>query len=148
MTSQREIAADGETYITAVGPGVAVEQPISLSLQGLPRHSPMPRVIALSLAVAITIAGAWAFSRTPRDDARATERKRLVTQRNRLFDDLVHLERDYRGGRVDERRYVTRREQLIASLELVYGALDSDEAGSEPFDRGGVAAALGAVGAP
>jgi hypothetical protein len=149
LTNQQEIAADGETYITAAGPAVAAGQPISLSLQDLPRHSPVPRRVALWLAAAFVLAGIWASTRTPRDaDARAVERKRLVTERSRLFDDLVRLERDYRNGRVDERGYATRREQLIASLERVYGALDSDEAGPEPFDRDGVAASLGAVGTP
>jgi hypothetical protein len=141
LTNQQEITAEGETYITAAGPAVAAGQPIALSLQDLPRHNPVPRWVALSLAVAIVLAGIWAATRTPRDaDARAAERKRLVTQRNRFFDDLVRLERDYRTGRLDERRYAIRREQLIASLERVYGALDSDEAGPEPFDRDGVAA--------
>ena len=38
------------------------------------------------------------------------------------------------------RRYATRREELVAALEHVYGALDTDDTSPEPATRTGVAA--------
>src|SRR5207244_1035525 len=85
--------------------------------------NPAPRRIALILAVAIVLAGVWAATRNPDDAAtRATERKRLTTRREKLLADLVRLERG-KGGGGD---YRARREEIVAALEQVYGALDSD----------------------
>jgi hypothetical protein len=35
---------------------------------------------------------------------------------------------------------MARREELIAALERIYGALDGDDTGPEPADRAGLAA--------
>jgi hypothetical protein len=135
IANQQELSADGETYIAGAGPSVAAGQPISFSLENLPRHSRAPRWTALSLAIGIVLTGIWAATRKPRVTASiAAERKRLLAQRNRLFNDLVRVEQDHRIGRGNERLYVARRGELIAALEQVYGALDSDDAGPEPFD--------------
>jgi hypothetical protein len=52
----------------------------------------------------------------------------------------VRIERDRRGGRGDEQRYLARREEIFAALEQIYSALDSDDTGPEPADRSGLAA--------
>ena len=70
----------------------------------------------------------------------AAERKRLIARREKLFADLVRLEHDRRNGRVDDRRYAARREELVIALEQVYSALDSHDAGPGPADRAGLAA--------
>jgi hypothetical protein len=44
----------------------------------------------------------------------------------------VRLENDRRRGKIDDRRYAARREELIAALEQVYSALDSHDVGPEP----------------
>jgi hypothetical protein len=78
----------------------------------------------------------------------AAERKRLATRREKLLNELARLEIDRREGRADQRRYLSRREELIASLEQVYGALDSgDPVAAEPSGRPGVAAPADAFGA-
>ena len=71
---------------------------------------------------------------------RPLERKRLIARREKLFQDLVKLENDRRRGRVDERRYAVRREELVAALETVYGGLDGDDTSPGPADRAGLAA--------
>jgi hypothetical protein len=140
IANQREMPADGQTFIAATGGGVAAGQPIVLTLSGLPHHSNAPRTIAMLLAAGIAIVGVvLGGTRKPPDPTRAAERKRLVSRRERLMNDLVRLESDRRTGRIDAQRYATRREELIAALELVYGALDADDAGPGP-DRAGVAA--------
>ncbi len=45
-----------------------------------------------------------------------------------------------KGLSAQEARYAARREELVSALELVYGALDSDDTGPEPADRAGLAA--------
>ena len=90
----------------------------------------------------IVVGGVWASPRPRIGDegaARAAERKKLLAKRDRLFNDLVRLEHDRRSGRADERRYATRREEIVAALEHVFGALDGDEPGPDPVDRAGLA---------
>jgi hypothetical protein len=125
VANQREMPADGETYIAAMGGAIPAGQSIALAVSGFPHHSSMPRTIALVLAVVIVGIGAWA-ARGPGDDAAAAaaERKQLITRREKLFADLLRLENDRIANKVDERKYAARREQLIAALEQVYGALD------------------------
>lgn len=126
--SQRELPADGETFIAATGGAVPAGQPIALSVSGFPHHSTAPRTITLLLAGLIVAIGVWASGRTGTDDAeRIAERKRLIARREKLFADLVKLEHDRRNGRVDDRRYGSRRAELIAALETVYTALDDSE---------------------
>lgn len=134
--NQQDMSARGEEYIAAVGPALPAGQTLSLTLTGLPHHSPAPRVIALSLAAGVVLIGLLASSRAPEDDAaRAAERQRLVVRRERLLTDLARLEREHRNKPTDDRRYATRREELVAALEHVYGALDSDDTGPEPASR-------------
>ena len=140
--SQREMPADGETYIAGTGGAVAAGQPITLTVGGVPHQSRAPRIITLALAAGIVLAGVWAGGRRRESDAsaRAADRKRLLGKKDRLLNDLVRLEADRRSGRADDRRYASRREGLIAALEQVYGALDSDDVGPDPADRAGLAA--------
>lgn len=141
ITNQQEFTEESETYIQAVGPPVGAATPVSLTLSGLPHHSQTPRRLTLTIAVLIGLGGLWiALSRPPVDDAaRAAERKRLVSKRDKLFAQLVRLEGDHRNGRGDADRYSARREELIAALERLYAALDEDEAGPDP-SRAGLAA--------
>jgi hypothetical protein len=48
---------------------------------------------------------------------------------------LMKLETDHRAGRGNPSRYQSRREELVAGLERVYGALDTGEAGPGTGDR-------------
>ena len=149
IKEQREIPADGEVFIAATGGAVAAGHPIELTLSGYPHHSGAPRTAALTLAVLIAIAGVWAVTRSVDDSSsRAAERKRLIGRREKLFADLVRLENDHRTGKTDARRYAARREEIVAALEHVYGALDSHDTGPEPAGRAGLAAPLGTLGAP
>jgi hypothetical protein len=149
ITNQREMPADGQTFIAATGGAVNAGQPISLTLSGLPHHSGAPRTLALVLAAAIALVGAMAAGKPATvEHGWAAERKRLATRREKLLNELARLEIDRREGRADQRRYLSRREELIASLEQVYGALDSgDPVAAEPSGRPGVAAPADAFGA-
>jgi hypothetical protein len=126
VSNQREMPAEGETYIAATGGAIQAGQPIALTVSGFPHHSSTPRTIALFLAVVIVGIGAWAARGSGGSDAEAAaaERKQLIARREKLFADLLRLEHDHIAKRGDERKYAARREQLVAALEQVYGALD------------------------
>jgi hypothetical protein len=140
VARQQDMPANGQVYIAAAGGAIAAGQPLALTLSGLPHHSPMPLRVALTLAVVIAIIGTWAGTRSEDPGAAAAERKRLIARREKLFQDLVRLENDQRRGRIDQARYAARREELVAALELIYGALDTDDTTPEPADRAGLAA--------
>jgi len=143
IAQQREMPAEGETFIAATGGQVAAGQPFELIVSGFPAHSTAPRYFALTLAAFIALVGVWAGTRGTSDDTSlAAERQRLIARRDKLFNDLVRLENDHRKGKIDDRRYATRREEIVAPLEQVYGALDSHSAG-----LAGVAEHLGGLGA-
>jgi len=136
---QQEMPAGADTLIVAAGGAVAAGQPVLLTLSGLPHHSRVPRTVALILAAAVVFIGVWAGGRPADPSSRSAERKRLVARREKLFQDLLRLERDHQRGRVEEPRYAGRRDQLVTALEEVYSALD-DETGPDPADRTGLAA--------
>jgi hypothetical protein len=140
IANQRDLTAEGQTFILASGGVVAADQPVVLSLGELPHHSGAPRVIALSLVVAIVGIGVWASRRPGDTAARVAERRHLIARRDKLFNDLVRLEREHGNGRGNQARYATRREELLAALEHIYGALDDDDTGPEPANHAGLAA--------
>ncbi len=139
VTNQRDMPADGESFIAGTGGPVPAGKAIELTVSGLPHHSTAPRNIALALAVFIVIAAVWAGG-APTEDAAAAvaERKRVAARREKLMADLVRLEADHHAGRVDPVRYAKRREDIVSALELIYGALDTDEAAAEPSGRAAV----------
>jgi hypothetical protein len=140
ISRQQDMTNAGETFIAATGGAVAAGQPLTLTIDNLPHHSAVPRWTALGLVGVILAAGVWWARRPEGADRRAADRKRLIARREKLFADLVRLEQDSRAGKVADGRYEARRESLLASLEHVYGALDSDDSGPAPADRTGMAA--------
>ncbi|MDO8795272.1 MAG: hypothetical protein Q7J25_11700 [Vicinamibacterales bacterium] len=143
LAGQEAIPAQGETFLGADGTPVAEGQPLTVSLTDMPHHNPAPRRMALSLALGIVLVGVWAATRNHNDPgARTNERKRLIGRREKLLADLVRLERDRHSDRRDNRddRYRARRAEIVAALEQVYGALDSDGVTPEPGNSAGVAA--------
>jgi hypothetical protein len=128
LERQQEFPSEGETIIGGMGGRIAAGQPIALSLSDLPHHSSLPRVAALSIAGIVVLAGIWASTRKQGETAQEAARKRLQARREKLFGDLVKVERDRRSGRGDAGKLAARREELIDSLEHIYGALDDSEA--------------------
>jgi hypothetical protein len=88
-----------------------------------------PRNLALALAAAILIAGAWgSLRRAPVSPEADTRRRKLEGRRDRLFADLTALEERHRAGQVDPRRYADQRRDLVTALERVYAELDEEAA--------------------
>jgi hypothetical protein len=135
LVRQQEFPNEGDVIIVGMGNAVPAGQQFVMSLADLPHHSLVPRWTALSLAGLIVLAGIWVAGRSKDDPAlRDAERKRMIARREKLLSELVRLENDHRNGRGDRARYASRREDLVAALELLYGALD------DPDDSTGVAA--------
>lgn len=123
MTEQREMAAEGHTYIVGQGPAVQAGTTLSFNFSNLP-HAPLwPRNVALVLAVVILAVGAWASSRIPKLTM-DRGRERLEQRRERLFSELTVLEQQHRAGEVDPAHYAERRGELVAALERVYAEID------------------------
>ncbi len=127
---QQEFPSNGEVVIGAMGANIAAGKPIELTLSDLPHHSAVPRYSALTLAGGILVAGVWFGTRrqTNSDDA---DRKRLAARRDKLFGELLKIERERRSGRTDGKS-AARYEELMAQLEHVYGALDDPDGAGAP----------------
>ena len=60
MTEQREMAADGQTYVVGQGPAIRAGERVSFSFTNLPHEALWPRYTAVALAVTILAAGGGA----------------------------------------------------------------------------------------
>jgi len=110
---------------------------LTLNLTGLPTHSNVPRIAALTLAGGIIAIGAWLVVAARSTDTRA--RKALEQRRDSLLGELEQLEVKRRAGTINADRYSSRRQRLLSDLEAIYGELD--EAGAGPPGGGeGIAA--------
>jgi hypothetical protein len=137
-------AGDGTVFLSGTGGAVAAGTELTIQLTNLPHHKTWPRNVALGLAAVVVVAGVWlAFRR----DSGGDERRRLVAHRESLYGELVKLEAQRGGGRVDDERYQTKRRHLLSQLERVYGELDDPldapkrGAGTRKRREGGGAAA-------
>ncbi len=140
LGEQRQIDAEGRTFMTASGGNVPAGGTLSLELAGLPHRTDMPRWIALGLALLVLGLGAWAAVPVPAASDGAAREQHLRTRREKLFADLVKLEAQWRAGRGDRVRYAGRRQELIGHLEKIYSELDHELAPgageSAPRNRG------------
>lgn len=127
ISGQRDMPADGQNYIVAQGGAVKAGNTVSLTLSGLPHRPSWPKNLALLLAGVILVGGAWAATRASRKPDVAAHRKRLHSQRERLFSELAALEKQRaRGMNPDD--YAARRAALISALEDLYAGLEREVA--------------------
>ncbi len=124
IAQQRQMAANGQSYIVAQGPAVPAGGVVTLNLSGLPHAPTWPRNLTLALASAVLLWGVWAAVRRPRVAVEVPQRNALEQQRERLFSSLLALDAQHRSGEVDNERYAEVRQELMASLSRVYVELD------------------------
>jgi hypothetical protein len=123
---------DGKVYALGNGGALAAGTPLTLTLTNLPYHSPMPRMVALSLAGAVILLGVWLSTRKGAlPDARS-----LSERREQLLKELTQLEVRRRDGAVSAERFAARRRRLVAELEQVYGEIDGAAAGPQGGGEG------------
>ena len=128
VTQHADREAAGQTYILGQGPAIAAGSAVEFSFTGLPHTPTWPRNVALFLALVILIGGAFFTANGARGAGDGGERARLEARREKLFEELTALEEAHRAGRLDVPYYASKRQQLIASLERVYAALDEEAA--------------------
>lgn len=122
LAEQQEADASGTKFVMARGPRLNANEPFSLTISGLPYHDLTLRYGGVAVALLVLAIGFWAaFTGAP---ARKTETAKLVARREKLFAELVELERQRKAGRVEEQRYVFKRQNLATQLERVLGELD------------------------
>lgn len=124
VSQQRDMSAEGQTYILGQGPPLAAGADVTFVLSGLPHTALWPRNVALALACLILAAGTFAAIRGQQGRGAGVERGRLQAERERLFVQLAALEEAYQAGGVEQRAYDARRRDLVVRLERVYAALD------------------------
>jgi hypothetical protein len=122
LEKQREMSAEGQSYIVGQGPALGAGDVVSLTLTGLPHHAEWPRNLALVLASVVLAGGIWMAMRRGPDAA--LRRNDLRVRRERLFAELATLEDQRREGRVEHARYSAKRGRLLTALEGVYAELD------------------------
>jgi hypothetical protein len=142
IVQQRQISADGRTYLLGSGPSLPAGRPLALDLAGLPHHETWPRNVALGLAVVVLCAGLWA-ALGPSGDGAEARRRELEQRRERLFADLLRLEHSKRAGFVGADEYAGLRAELMATLERIYGELDTAVPGAPSVMAAAAAAAPG-----
>ena len=95
-------------------------------MTGLPSYNLVPRYLALGLAGAIILIGAWLAFANGGEKRQA--RQRLVARRDTLLGELAQLEERRRAGG-ESLRQSSRRNRILAELEQIYGELDETSAG-------------------
>jgi hypothetical protein len=123
FTTTGDVRADGGTiYVLGSGGALAAGTPMTVTLSNLPTRSRMPRNTALAIVVVIAGCGAWmAWKPAAR---RAESRQAVIRRRDTLLGDLAQLDSRRPSGGPGVERYATRRRQIVAELEQIYGELD------------------------
>jgi len=128
MREQREMSAEGQSYIVGQGPGVRAGEVVTFNFTHLP-HAPLwPRNLALGLAAVILAGGVWGSMRAARAGPGDKGQDRLEKRRSQLFAELTSIEEQHREGRLDPQRYAVKRGELVAALERVYAEIDRQAA--------------------
>lgn len=126
FANKQEANASGTPFLMATGGRINAGDTLTLNLSGLPHHSRVLRDAGLGLGVILLLVGLYAaYTGVPANRGEA----QLKQRREKLFADLVSLEEQRRRGRIDDGRYATKRESIVAQLERVMGELDQDGPG-------------------
>ena len=127
VSRRMEIPPEGPgntTYMLGSGPAIPAGRPFTIELVGLPHRSRTASWVARSVALAIFGFGFWGAMGSP--DTGETEKRRMALEarKEKLFRDLVRIERQRRAGKVGSTKYASRRSDLFRLLEKVYRELD------------------------
>src|SRR6185503_5787991 len=79
---------DGKVFALGSGGALAAGTPLTVTLSNLPYHSRAPRIVALGLAGALLLGGAWLATRT----RHVADTRSLGERREQLLKELTQLE--------------------------------------------------------
>ena len=116
----------GVPYEVGSGPRIPAGQPLRIELVGLPFRSRTPSYVSLIISVGILVWGVWGGLGQPHATASTKRRRTLEARKEKLFADLVRIERQHRTGKIGTTKYRSRRHELFGSLERVYRELDEE----------------------
>ena len=125
LTTHQEMPLEGRMYVMASGPAIDGNGVLAFDVSGLPHHSTVPRTVAGAMAAFIVGVGLLAAFTGGDRRAAAVRRTQLENRREKAFAELVKLEEQKRGGKIDAARHQSRRATLVAQLERIYGELDT-----------------------
>ena len=128
LAQQRDMTAEGQTYMVGQGGPLAPGSDVTFAFTGLPHAPVWPRNLALALAGLVLLAGVYAAATGRRGRGAAAQRTRLEAERERLFAELTALEQAHGRGVTDPTAYGVRRRELVVALERIYAALDEEVA--------------------
>ena len=111
-------------YIVGRGPGIPAGQPWMIELMGLPHRDNLPSSVAVVVALGIFGFGIWGAIASPDTPIVAKQRRLLEARKEKLFTELVKVERQYRGEKIGSTKHMSRRQELVVRLERVYHDLD------------------------
>lgn len=131
----------GLPMLWGAGGSVPAGRVVTLELNGLPHHSGWPRILALSLTGLIVALGVWMSKDSPGNMA-AQRGDTLQGRREKLFAELVRVERQQRIGKIGPTRYSRRRAELVDQLQRVLRDLDD---GMSPDSTASPSATYGAT---
>jgi len=122
--SESEMQGGSQPFLSGVGGTLAPGQEFSLSLTGLPSRSRVGRYATIVMALLVLGWGVFAATSARGHSGDQARDAQLQDRRDTLMADLVRIEQQFRSGTLDAARHQTRRAELVAQLERVYGELD------------------------
>ena len=112
-------------YVVGAGPAVRSGEPLVLELVGLPHRSTLPTTVTLVIAACIGGFGVWASLGSVDPTSGSKRGQVLGARREKLFADLVKVERQHRAGKIGSTKHSSRRDELVRALEKVYRELEA-----------------------
>jgi hypothetical protein len=121
-TLQDDVDGTGDKVKAFSVPPVGAGGALELTVTGIPARDRTGRDVALGLCVVLlgaALVGLYRTGRGTRAAPAGSGRDELIARREKLFADLVEVERERKAG-ADAPRLADRRQQLIGELETVY----------------------------
>ena len=112
-------------YVVGAGPAIRSGEPLVLELIGLPHRSTLPTTVTLVIAACIVGCGVWTTRGSVDPTSGSKRGQALEVRREKLFADLVKVERHYRAGKIGSTKHSSRRGELVRALEKVYRELEA-----------------------
>jgi hypothetical protein len=112
-------------YVVGAGPAIRNGEPLVLELVGLPHRSTLPTTVTLVIAACIVGFGVWTSSGSVGPTSGSKRGQALEGRREKLFADLVKVERQHRAGTIGSTKHSSRRDELVRALEKVYRELEA-----------------------